>query len=119
VDPILTTTAVNSATHNEFKWVHLFKLITQQGEVMKSAFKEGASVEVYLLGDRVIAGKVISASDAFVEILEQEQHRGQSLGVRINYSSISHMYPDVEMAQVTPPGSIPLRAIPQDPPRTN
>ncbi len=86
---------------------------------MKSAFKEGASVEVYLLGDRVITGKVTDASDAFVEILEQEQHRGQSVAVRINYSCISHMYPDVELAKVTPPGSIPLRAIPQDPPPTN
>ena len=86
---------------------------------MKSAFKEGASVEVFLLGDRVITGKVISASDTFVEILEQEPHRGQPLAVRINYSSISHMYPDVELAMVTPPGSIPLRAFPQDPPPTN
>ena len=86
---------------------------------MKIAFKEGASVEVYLLGNQVITGKVTSASDAFVEILEQEQHRGQSRAVRINYSSISHMYPDVELARVTTPGSIPLRAIPQDPPPTN
>ena len=86
---------------------------------MKSAFKEGASVEVYLLGDRVITGKVTNASDTFVEILEKEQHRGQSLAVRINYASISHMYPDVEFARVTPPGSIPLRAIPQDPPPAN
>ena len=86
---------------------------------MKSAFKEGSSVEVYLLGDRVITGQVTNTSDAFVEILEQEQHRGQSLAVRINYSSISHMYPDVELAKVMPPGSIPLRATPQDPPLTN
>ncbi len=86
---------------------------------MKSAFKEGASVEVYLLGDRVITGKVAKASDAFVEILEQEQHRGQSLAVRINYTSISHMYPDIERASVMPPGSIPLRAISHDPSPTN
>ena len=86
---------------------------------MKSAFTEGASVEIHLLGDRVITGKVTNASDTFVELLEEEQHRGQTLAVRINYSSISHMYPDVALAQVTPPGSIPLRANPQGPSPTN
>lgn len=86
---------------------------------MKSAFTEGASVEIHLLGDRVITGKVTIASDTFVELLEQEQHRGQTLAVRINYSSISHMYPDLALAQVTPPGSIPLRANPQGPSPTN
>lgn len=86
---------------------------------MKSAFTEGASVEIHLLGDRVITGKVTNASDTFVELLEQEQHRGQTLAVCINYSSISHIYPDVALAQVTPPGSIPLRANPQGPSPTN
>ena len=86
---------------------------------MKSAFTEGASVEIHLLGDRVITGKVTKASDTFVELLEEEQHRGQTLAVRINYSSISHMYPDVALAQVTPPGSIPLRANLQGPSPTN
>jgi len=86
---------------------------------MKSAFKEGASVTVHLLGNRVITGKVTNASDAFVEILEQEQHRGQSLAVRINYSCISHMYPDVELGEGAPPGSIPLRPIPPGPQSTN
>ena len=86
---------------------------------MKSAFTEGENVEVYLLSNRVITGKVTNASDAFVEILEQEQRRGQTLAVRINYSSISHIYPDVALAQVTPPGSIPLQANPQGPPPTN
>ena len=86
---------------------------------MKSAFKEGSTVEVYLLGDRVITGTVTNASDAFVEVLEQGHYRRQSRAVRINYSNISHMYPDVELAQGTPPGSIPLRTIPQGPTPTN
>ncbi len=86
---------------------------------MKAAFEEGSVVEIYLLGDRVIAGKVTAASETFVEILEQEQHRGQFLTVRINYSNISHVYTDIELAKLTPPGSIPLRPTPQGPPPSN
>ena len=86
---------------------------------MKSAFKEGTMVEVHLLGDKVVTGKVINASAAFVEIFEKEHFRGQSLAMRINYSSILYMYPDIELAERMPPGTLPLRPIPQGPPSAN
>lgn len=86
---------------------------------MKSAFKEGSNVEIHLLNAKIIVGKVVHALDDFVEILEQKKMRGESIIVCVNYSSVSHIYADVEFTQMTPPGSIPLRPVPKGPLPTN
>ena len=66
---------------------------------MKSVFKVGSRANIHLTSDKRIFGEIVSASDEFVEILEKRRDRPVPSTVYINYSNITCVYPEEEVAQ--------------------
>jgi hypothetical protein len=66
---------------------------------MKSIFKVGSRANVHLTSDKRIFGEIVSATDEFVEVREKRRDRPVPSTVYINYSNITCVYPEEEVAQ--------------------
>jgi hypothetical protein len=66
---------------------------------MKSVFKVGSRANIHRTSDKRVFGEIVSATDEFVEILEKRRDRPTPSIVYINYSNITCVYPEEELAE--------------------
>jgi hypothetical protein len=67
---------------------------------MKSVFKVGSRANIHLTSDKRVFGEIVSTTDEFVEVLEKRKDRPTPSIVYINYSNITCVYPEEEIAEV-------------------
>ena len=64
---------------------------------MRDAFRLGQQVVIYVIGGSKISGEITGAGPDYVTVKEErrQQNRVQPLEVCVNYSAITHVYPNM------------------------
>ena len=66
---------------------------------MREAFRLGHQVVIYVIGGAKISGEITAAGPVYVTVKEERRRKekgAQPLEVCVNYSAITHVYPNVE-----------------------